>query len=152
MKHPPGEIIYLRQDPPYRIGDSVKGTVYQYAPNFGLFIAVDNMYSGMIPKREVPSGVYPGDVLELRVTNVKEDGKLDLSTHKKAYQQMDEDAEAVLSLIHDEYGGVLPFDDKADPEKIREVFGLSKAAFKRAVGKLYKERKIMIENGSIREI
>lgn len=143
---------YLRQDPPYRIGDSVKGTVYQYAPNFGLFIAVDNMYSGMIPKREAPSGVYPGDVLELRVTNVKEDGKLDLSAHKKAYQQMDEDAEAVLSLIHDEYGGELPFDDKADPEKIREVFGLSKAAFKRAVGKLYKERKITLENGGIREV
>ena len=83
---------------------------------------------------------------------VKEDGKLDLSAHKKAYQQMDEDAEAVLSLIHDEYGGELPFDDKADPEKIREVFGLSKAAFKRAVGKLYKERKITLENGGIREV
>ena len=65
---------------------------------------------------------------------------------------MDEDAEAVLSLIHDEYGGVLPFDDKADPEKIREVFGLSKAAFKRAVGKLYKDRKIALENGEIREV
>ena len=143
---------YLRQDPPYRIGDTVKGTVYQYASNFGLFIAVDNMYSGMIPKREAPSGVYPGDVLDLRVTNVKEDGKLDLSAHKKAYQQMDEDAEAVLDLIHDEFGGELPFDDKADPEKIREVFGLSKAAFKRAVGKLYKERKITLENGGIREV
>ena len=143
---------YLRQDPPYKIGDTVKGTVYQLAPNFGVFIAVDNMYSGMIPKREAMSGVYPGDVLDLRVTNVKEDGKLDLSAHKKAYQQMDEDAEAVLGLIHDEYGGELPFDDKADPEKIREVFGLSKAAFKRAVGKLYKERKITLENGRIREV
>ena len=142
---------YLRQDPPYQIGDTVKGTVYQLAPNFGVFIAVDNMYSGMIPKREALNNVHPGDVLELRVTNVKEDGKLDLSAHKKAYQQMDEDAEAVLDLIHDEYDGVLPFDDKADPEKIREVFGLSKAAFKRAVGKLYKERKITLASGEIRE-
>lgn len=143
---------YLRQDPPYQIGDTVKGTVYQIAPNFGVFIAVDNMYTGMIPKREALTGVYPGDVLDLRVTNVKEDGKLDLSAHKKAYQQMDEDAEAVLSLIHDTYEGELPFDDKADPEKIREVFGLSKAAFKRAVGKLYKERKITLANGRIREV
>ncbi|MDO4805144.1 MAG: S1-like domain-containing RNA-binding protein [Lachnospiraceae bacterium] len=141
---------YLRQDPPYVIGDTVSGTVYQIAHNFGVFVAVDDKYSGMIPKREAQAGFHSGDVLELRVTNVKEDGKLDLSANKKAYQQMDEDSESVLALIQEEYAGELPFDDKADPEKIREVFGLSKAAFKRAVGRLYKERKIIIEDGKIR--
>ena len=63
--------------------------------------------------------------------------------------QMAEDAEAVLLKIHEEYDDLLPFDDKAEPEKIREVFGLSKAAFKRAVGRLYKEKKIVIEEGRI---
>lgn len=140
---------YLRQDPPYRIGDQVSGTVYQVAPNFGVFIAVDRMYSGMIPKREAPADLKPGDTGEFRVTNVKEDGKLDLSAGKKAYLQMAEDAEAVLLRIHEEYDDILPFDDKAEPEKIREVFGLSKAAFKRAVGRLYKEKKIVIEEGRI---
>ena len=140
---------YLRQDSPYVIGDTVTGTVYQTAHNFGVFVAVDGKYSGMIPKREAPEGYRPGDVVELRVTNVKEDGKLDLSAHKKAYQQMDEDAEAVLEKIQDDYEGELPFDDKADPEQIREVFGLSKAAFKRAVGKLYRERKVILEDGKI---
>ena len=47
------------------------------------------------------------------------------------------------------YGGVLPFDDKADPERIRDEFGLSKNAFKRAVGRLLKEKRIRIENGKI---
>ena len=140
---------YLRQDSPYVIGDTVTGTVYQTAHNFGVFVAVDGKYSGMIPKREAPEGYRPGDVVELRVTNVKEDGKLHLSAHKKAYQQMDEDAEAVLEKIQDDYEGELPFDDKADPEQIREVFGLSKAAFKRAVGKLYRERKVILEDGKI---
>ena len=140
---------YLRQDPPYRIGDQVSGTVYQVAPNFGVFIAVDGMYSGMIPKREAPVDLKPGDMGEFRVTNIKEDGKLDLAAGKKAYLQMAEDAEAVLLKIHEEYDDLLPFDDKAEPEKIREVFGLSKAAFKRAVGRLYKEKKIVIEEGRI---
>jgi predicted RNA-binding protein (virulence factor B family) len=63
---------------------------------------------------------------------------------------MDEDAEAVMKLIVDAYGGKLPFDDKADPERIREVTGLSKAAFKRAVGKLYREHRVLIEDGCIR--
>ena len=142
---------YLQQDSPYVIGDTVTGTVYQVAPNFGVFVAVDGKYSGMIPRREAPEGYAPGDVVELRVTNVKEDGKLDLSAHKKAYQQMDEDAEAVFEKIHEDFEGELPFDDKADPEKIREVFGLSKAAFKRAVGRLYRERKIRFEDGRIIE-
>lgn len=143
---------YLRQDPPYQIGDMVTGTVYENAHNFGTFVAVDSMYSGMIPRREAPDGYPVGQVLALRVTNVKEDGKLDLSVRRKAYEQMDTDAVRVLAKIHEDYEGVLPFGEKADPEKIREVFGLSKAAFKRAVGKLYKERKIVIEEDSIREI
>ncbi len=131
------------------VGDTVSGTVYQVAHNFGVFIAVDNMYSGMIPRREMQTDYTPGQVLKLRVTNVKEDGKLDLTAHEKAYIQRGEDAEAVLAVIREDYDGRLPFDDKADPDRIREVFGLSKAAFKRAVGKLYKERVIRLEEGEI---
>lgn len=140
---------YLRQDPPYSVGDTVHGTVYQLAPNFGIFIAVDGLYSGMIPKREAPAGLQPGDEGEFRITNIKEDGKMDLSAHEKAYLQMGTDADAVLEKIRDDFKGTLPFDDKADPEEIRETFGLSKAAFKRAVGHLYKERRIDIGEGRI---
>ncbi|MCR5294937.1 MAG: RNA-binding protein [Lachnospiraceae bacterium] len=143
---------YLRQDPPYRIGDMVTGTVYQYAPNFGTFVAVDSMYSGMISREEAPDGYPVGQLLALRIANIKEDGKLDLSARRKAYEQMDQDAEKVMRKLHEEYGGVLPFDDKAAPERIREVFGLSKAAFKRAAGRLYKEKRIVILDGEIREV
>ena len=125
---------YLRTDSPY------------------IPVAVDDLYSGMIPERELSRAAKVGDVLSLRVTAVKEDGKLDLSARDKAYLQMDEDAEAVMKLIVDAYGGKLPFDDKADPERIREVTGLSKAAFKRAVGKLYREHRVLIEDGCIRSV
>lgn len=139
---------YLSCESPYKKGDLVKGVVYQIADNFGAFVAVDHKYSGMIPKRENPH-VAVGDEPELHVTGVKPDGKLDLSLRGKAYEQISPDAEAVLRIIENEYSGHLPFDDKADPDRIRDVYGISKAAFKRAVGHLYKMRKISISGGSI---
>ena len=85
------------------------------------------------------------------MTGVKEDGKLDVSDRQKAYLQINEDAEAVLLLIED-YDGVLPFDDKASPEIIKEEAGLTKNAFKRAVGHLLKEKKAEIRDGKIYRI
>ena len=82
------------------------------------------------------------------MTAVREDGKLTLSAKKKAYMQICEDAESVYEIIQ-EFDGELPFDDKADPKIIQREFGLSKNAFKRAVGHLLKENKIEIKNGKI---
>ena len=82
------------------------------------------------------------------MTGVKEDGKLDLAARRKAYLQMDEDGENILGVI-DEFAGVLPFDDKVSPEVIQREFGLSKAAFKRAVGRLLKEGRIEIRDHRI---
>ena len=84
----------------------------------------------------------------MRVTRVKEDGKMDVSDRQEAYLQINEDAENVLEII-EEFAGVLPFDDKASPEVIRREFGLSKNAFKRAVGHLLKEGKIQIKDRRI---
>ena len=142
---------YLSQQPPYGIGDTVTGRVYEISGNFGVFVAVDNKYSARIPKQEAQGAYHVGDILELRVTEVKEDGKLSVTDRKKAYLQMDEDARQIEKAI-EEYAGVLPFDDKASPEIIMHEFGLSKNAFKRAVGRLLKEGRIKIENGHIRSV
>lgn len=139
---------YLKTNSPYVVGDEVKGRVYEISDNFGVFVAVDDQYTGLIPKQEAQGKYFPGEILSLRVTMVKEDGKLNLSANKKAYLQIEEDAENVLSVI-EEFAGVLPFDDKASPEVIKREFGLSKAAFKRAVGHLLKEKKIEIKNNRI---
>jgi hypothetical protein len=139
---------YLKTSSPYVIGDQVKGTVYEISGNFGVFVAVDDQYSGLIPKKEAQADYKVGQKLDLRVTEVKEDGKLNLSAREKAYLQIEVDAENVLQAI-DEYAGVLPFDDKASPELIQREMGLSKAAFKRAVGHLIKEKKIEIKDRKI---
>ena len=139
---------FLKTNSPYVVGDIVKGRIYEISGNFGVFVAVDDRYSGLIPKREAQADYHVGQELECRVTEVKEDGKISLSARGKAYEQIAIDAESVLSVI-EEFAGVLPFDDKASPEVIQREFGLSKAAFKRAVGHLMKEKQVVIRDGKI---
>jgi len=141
---------YLHTNSPYGIGDTVQGRVYEKSENFGTFVAVDDKYSALIPAREGDAHASPGTVLTLRVTSVLEDGKLNVSARKEAYKQIDDDAAMILGVL-DEFAGVLPFDDKASPETIRREFGLSKNAFKRAVGHLLKENLVEIADGHIRK-
>ena len=141
----------LQKDSSYQIGDTVEGRIYEFSKNFGTFVAVADCFSGRIPPHEDHSQLKIGQVIRAKVTGVKPDGKLDLSLREKAYLQMDTDAQRILEII-DEYAGVLPFTDKASPEIIMRETGLSKNAFKRAVGRLYKDRRIEIRENCIRRI
>ncbi len=141
----------LDTDSPYQAGDTVQGRVYEFSDNFGTFVAVDDRYSALIPRHEDHSFLRIGDCVNARVTGVKPDGKLDLTTREKAYVQMNQDALKVLELL-DQYGGALPFTDKASPELILQETKMSKNAFKRAVGRLYKERQIEITKENIRKL
>lgn len=139
----------LRTDSPYKQEDRVTGRVYEMSDNFGAFVAVDNQYSALIPKKELYGDVELGKDIAARVIQVREDGKLTLGIREKAYLQMDKDADKILSII-DSYDGVLPFNDKANPEVIKRETNMSKNEFKRAVGKLLKERKIEFTAKGIR--
>ena len=142
---------YLETDSPYQKDDRVTGTIYETEGNFGVFVAVDNRYSGLIPKREAAGNYRIGDTIQVRVTAVKPDGKLDLSPNERVEVQMDKDAELVMKVI-EEYEGVLPFGEKVSPEIIKREFGISKAAFKRAVGRLYKQGRIQIMENRIKKL
>lgn len=142
---------YMSAESPYKKDDKVTGTIYEISETLGAFVAVDNRYFGLIPKKELYGSFHLGDVVEVRVVKVREDGKLDLSPRQKAYLQMDADAQMVLQVI-DEFDGVLPFNDKARPETILREFQMSKNAFKRAVGCLLKENKIRITEKTIERI
>lgn len=141
----------LRTDSPYRAEDRVRGRVYEISDNFGAFVAVDNLYSGLIGLNELYGDIRPGIDVEARVLRVREDGKLDLSVREKAYLQIDADAEKLLELL-DSFEGALPFNDKAAPEVIRHETGMSKNEFKRAVGRLLKQGRIEIGEKTIRRI
>lgn len=138
----------LSKDSPYKKDDEVQGTVYEISENFGVFVAVDNQFSALIPKKDAFGEYKVGQAVTARVSAVKPDGKLDLSVKEKIPMQMDKDAQMILKRI-EELGGELPFTDKADPDVIQKEFGMSKNAFKRAVGRLYKEKKVEIREKSI---
>lgn len=144
----------LRTDSPYKKDDMVTGRIYEISKNFGAFVAVDDCFSALIPKKELFGATEQpkiGEQVTARVVKVLEDGKLTLSIREKAYLQIQKDAEKIEKLL-DSYEGSLPFNDKAAPEVITHETGMSKNEFKRAVGHLLKEGKIQITEKSIRRI
>lgn len=141
---------YLRCDSPYHKDDHAVGYIYQIHPEYGAFVAVDGIYHGLIPSKELRGRHEPGERVVVRIKNVREDGRLELSLHEKIQYQIDVDARKVMEII-DSYDGVLPFSEKASPAVIERETGLSKAAFKRAIGRLLKNRQIQINNGKIRK-
>lgn len=143
---------YLENAKDIKAEDVVEGTVYEISDNFGAFVAIDDKYQGLIPKRELYGDVEVGKKIHARVISVREDGKVNLSIRKKSYLQIESDAEKLIEIIKS-YDGVLPFTDKASPEVIKRETGMSKNEFKKAVGNLYKNRVIEItENNKIRLI
>lgn len=139
---------YLRTDSPYRTGDQVTGVVYETSGNFGTFVAVDSIYSALIPKKELVHDIRIGETVSARVTAVRPDGKLDLSIREKAYLQMDLDADKIMTRL-EKSGGTLMLCDKSSPELIRQELQMSKNEFKRAIGRLYKAGRIRIEEDRI---
>ncbi len=140
---------YLECASGYEKDDTVRGTVYEIREDMGAFVAVDDRFSALIPRRELYGDIRVGDVVTARVAGVKEDGKLDLSVREKAYLQIEKDAVRLVEIM-ESHGGVLPFTDKADPDVIRRETDMSKNEFKRAVGNLLKSGRIVIEPGAIR--
>ena len=142
---------YLAKESPYQMEDKVEGTLYEISDNFGAFVAVDDKYSALIPKREFTKDIPVGSHITARVVEVKDDGKLTLAIREKAYMQIASDSDLVMQAI-ESYDGVLPFNDKASPETIRREMNMSKNEFKRAVGNLLKMGRIEITETSIRKI
>lgn len=132
---------FLMPNKDYVKNDIVEGTVYRINSDIGIFVAVDDRYFGLIPKSECFRKFSVGEKIEARIMRVRDDGKLDLALRDLAFMQMDKDAELIMSKMK-----ILKthfrFNDNSEPEIIKEYFGISKKAFKRAIGKLLKESKI----------
>lgn len=141
---------HLRLDSDYVKSDWVDAAVYELSDTYGAYVAVDNAFSGMIPKRELMRPVQVGERLRLRVNRVLEDGKLELSMREPGYLQLGPDCELIYSELKKTENGFLPYHDKSDSELIKSAFNMSKNAFKRAIGHLMKDGFIIIEEEGIR--
>lgn len=133
---------YLEVKKDSKVGQKEKGMVYRVNPEMGVFIAIDGMYHGFVHKNKLDREYKVGEEIEGRVVNIRPDGKIELALREKAVEAMDGDSAAIYGYM-EKNGGALDINDKSEPEEIKEKLGLSKKAFKRALGKLYKEQKVV---------
>lgn len=125
----------------YKIGDAVAGTVYGFQTNRSAMIAVDNLYRGVILHNEYFTDLHHGDVLELTVNKIYEDGRLGLTPRKSARVEVGSLQQTILEYLK-AHGGSMPLNDKTSPEDIYETFHISKNYFKQALGGLMKKNLI----------
>ena len=121
-------------------GDKVKGAIFNII-DAGAFVFSTERYIVFIARKEMPRELRIGEVVEARVTFIREDGRLDASLREIKETALERDAEKIFAFMQ-KNGGSMNFHDKTAPEKIQAVFKISKAAFKRAIGHLYRERRI----------
>jgi len=139
----------LRTDSPYKVNDLVKGTVFSLKRGLGAMVAVDGKYLGLIHEGELIKPLHSGQTVEVRVSNIKEDGKLDLSLKDAPKLQIDKDGEKIVKMLIRNKGS-LSLNDDSSPEEINRVLGMSKSSFKKAVGHLMKKKIIIMTKSGIK--
>jgi uncharacterized protein len=131
-----------------QVGDEVDLLITN-TTDLGYNAIINNTYQGLLFQSELFKPVKVGDKVKGFVKNIREDGKIDLSLDKQGYQRIDPVADAILIKLKVS-GGVIHLSDKSDPDSIKEELGISKKAFKQAIGALYKKKLIVIDPDSIK--
>lgn len=127
----------------WQLDEWVDGEAWRNDPEIGLFVIVERAFVGLVPAAE-PHPLSRGAAARFRVSNVLPDGKIELSLRGHAHEELANDAQKILVTLG--RAGAPRVGDKSSPEEIRKAFGLSKKAFKRAAGRLLKERAVTIDD------
>jgi uncharacterized protein len=142
---------YLNLTPPtYAEGQAVSLLVIDETP-LGFNVIVEHAHRGLLYHSDLANPLTPGQPLEGFVRAVRPDGKIDVALDRTGYRRIAPLTEQILEALKDS-GGHLPYHDESSPEDIRAVFGVSKKAFKQAIGALYRDRRIQIEKAGIRVV
>jgi predicted RNA-binding protein (virulence factor B family) len=132
----------LRDKPAFMLDAWVEGEAWRNESHIGLFVILERRFVGLVPATE-PHTLARGDAARFRVTSVLTDGKIELSLRGQAHEELEGDAKKILAVL--EKAGAPQVGDRSSPEAIRALFGLSKKAFKRAAGRLLKQRRVTID-------
>lgn len=127
------------------LNGEVTGTIYYFAEK-GVFLITEEGYVAFLHFKEVDEELHLGKVLKGRVTFVRDDGRINISVQPRAHERRSEDSEKIYAFLLKRDGG-MPYTDQSDPMIIKQKFGMSKGAFKRAIGKLLKEGLIYQKDG-----
>jgi len=134
--------------PEYTVGQEVDVLISNQS-EIGYVAVINNLHSGLIYKNEVFRPLERGQKLKGYIKKVREDEKIDLSIYKPSYEKVDEFQHQIIEVL-EKNGGFLAVGDKTEPGAIYKLFGFSKKTFKKAIGALYKQHQIVIENDGIR--
>lgn len=144
------DYLHLKQEADkgtFKEGQEVEAVVYAFT-DLGVKVAINDTHSGLAYKNEIFDTLYIGQKLKAFIKCIREDGKIDVTLRPREGKEVLEVTEKILILLK-ESGGRLPFNDKSSPDAIKEHFQTSKKVFKKAIGVLYKQRKIKITDSGI---
>jgi predicted RNA-binding protein (virulence factor B family) len=140
----------LGVDGEFHPGEWIDGEAWRNEPEIGLFVIIERRFLGLVPRHE-PHSLARGQAAQFRVTRVHPDGKIELSARGPIAEELERDAAAILDVLA--RPGTPPVGDRSPPEEIRARFGLSKKAFKRAVGTLLKAGRVDVDpSGQVRVV
>lgn len=128
-----------------KVGEMVSGSVYNFTEQ-GAFIFTNERYIAFLDKREMTVKPRVGQTLTTRITFIREDGRINVSMRPAKEKAINQDAQMLYEVLTAR-GGKMPYCDDTSSEVIRERFGISKSAFKRALGHLMKEGKVEQKDG-----
>lgn len=130
-----------------KVGDMVTGTVYNKTGD-GVFLITRERWIAFLHRDEIHKPIHMGDEITGRVAFLRKDGHMNISLRPQKEKSIEGDMQLLLEYMN-RHNGSLPFTDQSDPALIRASLGISKAAFKRAVGHLLKLKKISMKEGKI---
>lgn len=132
------------------VGEEVQLLAYELT-DLGVNVIINNRYRGLVYANEIFRTVRPGDPLIGYIKNIRDDSRVDVSLQRAGFENVEPNARRILATLKAE-NGFLPLTDNTSPEVIYAALEMSKKTFKKAIGTLYRERKIMIEEKGIRLI
>ena len=131
----------------YTTGDPIEMTILRKTP-LGYLVQIDEETTGLLFQSDIFSPVRIGEGIDGYIKNIREDGKIDVSQRPQGFRNtIDEDCDTLIEALKAEQ--VLYFSDSSSPEAIKKRFNMSKKAFKKAIGFLYKRRVIVLEKDRI---
>jgi predicted RNA-binding protein (virulence factor B family) len=128
--------------------DDVIMVVYRRT-DIGYVVIINGKHTGVLHFSDIFQTIQVGDKLKGFIKKIYEDNRIDVAIGSRGYGRVEGESDKILRLLK-EANGFLPYHDKSNPDDIYEVFGMSKKAFKMAVGKLYKEQRIALDEKGIK--
>ena len=130
------------------VGEEVQLLAFE-TTDLGVNVIINNRYKGLVYGNEIFRTVRPGDPLIGYIKHIRDDSLVDVSLQKPGFENVEPNARRILATLKAE-NGFLPLTDNSPPDEIYQALEMSKKTFKKAIGTLYRERKITLETGGIR--